>query len=111
MISRSPTSQNMCLRHLSIRRAAGPQSSKLALKKTERTVKADSDPRVVRGQKIYNERCYFCHGYSGDAKPLAASYLNPPPRAFTTSAPAKLSRAKMIAAVPHGLPGTAMQSI
>lgn len=68
------------------------------------------DARYARGQKIYNERCYFCHGYGGDANTLAASYLNPRPRAFTESDPAKLTREKMIEAVMHGRSGTAMKS-
>lgn len=41
---------------------------------------------------------------------MAASYLSPPPRDFTKSDPAKLSREKMIAAVRDGRPGTAMKS-
>ena len=61
------------------------------------------------GRKIYNFRCYFCHGYSGDAKTLAASYLEPRPRDFTASSPAQLTRAQMLAAVTHGRPGTAMR--
>ena len=65
---------------------------------------------MARGQKIYNERCYFCHGYSGDAKTLAASYLNPPPRAFTEADPAKLTREKMVEAISRGRPETAMKS-
>jgi len=35
------------------------------------------------GRKVYNFRCYFCHGYSGDARTVAASQLLPPPRDFT----------------------------
>jgi cytochrome c oxidase cbb3-type subunit 3 len=65
---------------------------------------------VARGRKVYNQRCYFCHGYSGDAKTLASTYLSPPPRDFTSADPAKLTRAKMIAAVTHGRKDTAMQS-
>ena len=60
------------------------------------------------GRKIYNYRCYFCHGYSGDAKTLASTYLQPPPRNFTRTRPEKLSRAKMISTVAAGKPGTAM---
>ena len=40
----------------------------------------DSASRHQQGREIYNYRCYFCHGYSGDAKTLASSYLDPPPR-------------------------------
>ena len=59
------------------------------------------------GRKVYNFRCYFCHGYSGDAKTLAASYLSPRPRDFT-NAPA-LDRATILQALEHGKPGTAMK--
>ncbi len=37
-----------------------------------------------RERAIYNFRCYFCHGYSGDAKTLASTYLKPQPRDFTS---------------------------
>jgi cytochrome c oxidase cbb3-type subunit 3 len=61
-----------------------------------------------RGRAIYNYRCYFCHGYSGDAKTLAATYLQPPPRDFTQ---AHALDAKVIrTAVRNGRAGTAMQS-
>jgi cytochrome c oxidase cbb3-type subunit 3 len=60
------------------------------------------------GRKIYNYRCYFCHGYSGDAKTLASTYLKPSPRDFTGTGPDDLTRVEMIAAVTAGKPGTAM---
>ncbi|MDH4060343.1 MAG: c-type cytochrome [Aquincola sp.] len=60
------------------------------------------------GRRIYNFRCYFCHGYSGDAKTLAASYLQPPPRDFTRSS--TLTRGQIAAALREGRPGTAMAS-
>ena len=59
-----------------------------------------------RGRAIYNFRCYYCHGYSGDAKTLAATFLVPPPRDFTGSS--SLNRATIAIAVKHGRPGTAM---
>ena len=65
---------------------------------------------LSRGRKIYNERCYFCHGYGGDAKTLASTYLSPPPRDFTSADPNKLTRDKMIVAVTRGRKDTAMQS-
>jgi cytochrome c oxidase cbb3-type subunit 3 len=61
-----------------------------------------------QGRRIYNYRCYFCHGYSGDAKTLATTYLNPPPRDFTRTEPGDLSRKRMIDTVTTGKPGTAM---
>lgn len=61
-----------------------------------------------QGRAIYNYRCYFCHGYSGDARTLASRYVNPPPRNFKQTEPASLSRQKMLDAVTDGKPGTAM---
>jgi cytochrome c oxidase cbb3-type subunit III len=61
-----------------------------------------------QGRRIYNFRCYFCHGYSGDAKTLAATYLQPPPRAFNQSNVRELPRERIAAAVRVGKPGTAM---
>ena len=62
-----------------------------------------------RGRKIYNFRCYYCHGYSGDARSLAATYLEPRPRNFTSATPESLPRQRMLDAVANGRPGTAMQ--
>ena len=62
------------------------------------------------GRRVYNFRCYFCHGYSGDAQTLAASYLSPRPRDFTQASPAELPAAAVLAAVRHGKAGTAMKS-
>ena len=62
------------------------------------------------GRAIYNFRCYYCHGYSGDARTLAATYLDPPPRVFSELGPGDLDRASMIRAVREGRPGTAMKS-
>lgn len=65
--------------------------------------------RHEEGRAIYNFRCYFCHGYSGDAKTLAASYLTPKPRNFITTTVESLSRDAMLHAVTNGRPGTAMK--
>lgn len=61
------------------------------------------------GRRIYNFRCYFCHGYSGDARTLASTYLSPPPRDFTRTSPDALSRDAMVRAVTDGRAGTAMK--
>ena len=63
-----------------------------------------------RGRKIYNFRCYYCHGYSGDARTLAATYLTPPPRDFTRADQRDLTREAMVGAIAGGRAGTAMQS-
>lgn len=61
------------------------------------------------GRKIYNFRCYFCHGYSGDAQTLASTYLSPRPRDFSKLTPDQLSRERMLASITNGRPGTAMK--
>jgi mono/diheme cytochrome c family protein len=63
------------------------------------------------GRKVYNFRCYFCHGYSGDAKTLAASYLSPLPRDFSAASPQQLPGSAILAAVRDGRAGTAMKSV
>jgi len=63
-----------------------------------------------RGRQIYNFRCYFCHGYSGNARTLATTYLAPPPRDFTTATPEQLPEASIAQALRAGRPGTAMKS-
>jgi len=61
------------------------------------------------GRAVYNYRCYFCHGYSGDAQTLASTYLSPRPADFTRLSPDERSRAGMIRSVTEGHPGTAMK--
>lgn len=60
------------------------------------------------GRRIYNFRCYFCHGYSGDARTLAASMLTPAPRDFTRAS--GLDERRVAQALRSGIPGTGMAS-
>ena len=60
------------------------------------------------GRKIYNFRCYFCHGYSGDSKTLASTYLSPRPRDFQSTAIEEISLPDMLTTVTKGRAGTAM---
>ena len=64
---------------------------------------------LKRGRRVYNARCYFCHGYAGDARTVASTFLDPPPRDFSALAPADLGRDAMLAALRDGRGGTAMQ--
>ena len=71
---------------------------------------ASATGQIEAGRKIYNFRCYFCHGYSGNAQTVAASFLFPPPVDFT-QADANLFTPEYITGVLHkGKPGTAMKS-
>lgn len=59
------------------------------------------------GRQVYNARCYFCHGYSGDARTQAAQALDPPPRDFTRAA--GLDETRVAQVLRDGIPGTAMK--
>jgi cytochrome c oxidase cbb3-type subunit III len=71
---------------------------------------ARTSDEVEHGRQIYNFRCYFCHGYSGDAQTLAATYLAPPPRNLAAATAESLPRELIVSAVRDGRPGTAMKS-
>jgi len=71
---------------------------------------AASKAQLEAGRKIYNFRCYFCHGYSGNAKTVAATFLAPPPLDFTHAKPGRLTQQHIISTLKNGKPGTAMQS-
>ncbi len=71
---------------------------------------ASSAAQLEAGRKIYNFRCYFCHGYSGDAKTVAATFLSPPPLDFTHAKAGRLTQQHIISTLVNGKPGTAMQS-
>jgi len=68
------------------------------------------DPGTEVGREIYNNHCYFCHGYAGDAKTLATGYLDPKPRDFTALKLTDRSRADMIRTVSNGRAGSAMMA-
>jgi mono/diheme cytochrome c family protein len=60
---------------------------------------------------LYHNYCSVCHGDKGDGKSRAAGSLNTMPRDFTSAdAKRELSRERIVAAITHGRPGTAMVS-
>lgn len=69
-----------------------------------------SQANLELGRHIYNFRCYYCHGYSGNARTLAATFLSPKPVDFTSIKPDQLSRERMLQSVQAGRPGTGMMS-
>lgn len=80
-----------------------------ALASVEAYAAAPHDP-TVDGRAIYNFRCYYCHGYSGNAKTLAATFLHPPPVDFTRADASRLTTEAIAATLRQGRPGTAMKS-
>lgn len=69
-----------------------------------------SDALLEKGRAAYNFRCYYCHGYSGNARTLAATMLTPPPADFTRARPELLTRERIAEVLKLGKPGTAMKS-
>lgn len=74
------------------------------------SVKPSVSVTYDQGRAVYNFYCYQCHGYAGDAKTLASSFLEPRPRNFTATDPGLLSREQMITTLQHGKDGTGMVS-
>lgn len=69
---------------------------------------AADESKTRTGQSIYNYRCYFCHGYSGDASTLAATYMAIKPTNFQSLAITEVDRQEMIDAVTSGRENTPM---
>lgn len=83
----------------------------LALCNTDRsTGSASGQARIEAGRKIYNFRCYFCHGYSGNAKTVAAGFVDPPPTDFTAADAGRVTPEYIVGILQRGKPGTAMKS-
>ncbi len=80
------------------------------LKDTPQAVTARDEEKHEKGRAIFNFYCYYCHGYSGNAKTLAATFLSPKPRDFVNTRFSNLPRKRMMDAVKNGRPGTAMAS-
>lgn len=71
---------------------------------------AATPAHIEAGRKVYNFRCYFCHGYSGNAQTVAADFLNPPPFDFTSAKPAKFTPEHIVSILQNGKAKTAMPS-
>lgn len=68
-----------------------------------------ASPLIEEGRAVYNFRCYFCHGYSGNGQTLAATYLNPKPTNFQQADAANFTTARVMTALQEGKAGTAMK--
>jgi len=64
----------------------------------------------TKGKKAYDFFCYQCHAYDGTGKTLAARYLDPPPRDFTSADPLLLTRERILLAITEGRQSTGMKS-
>ncbi|MFN3077418.1 MAG: c-type cytochrome [Alphaproteobacteria bacterium] len=73
----------------------------------KKKVRVGIEETLALGRSVYNFRCYFCHGYSGDARTAAAQVLDPRPRDFTAAS--SLDAAAVVRTLREGRPGTAMK--
>jgi mono/diheme cytochrome c family protein len=62
-----------------------------------------------RGAVLYHNYCSVCHGDKGNGQSRATGALSTPPRDFTNEASKReLTRERLVLAITHGRPGTAM---
>ena len=68
-----------------------------------------SAPAASQGALLYHNYCSVCHGDKGDGKSRASAALSTVPRDFTSAASKReLTRERIVLAITHGRPGTAM---
>lgn len=67
-----------------------------------------SEASLARGQKIYQDFCFGCHGPVGDGMGPAQPYLNPPPLNFTILKGRGISGGIIYYQIMNGITGTAM---
>jgi DMSO reductase family type II enzyme heme b subunit len=68
------------------------------------------------GKKIYEKRCWWCHGAKGEGDGPAAGFLNPPPRSFSdavfkfksTNVDTMPRDEDLFRMITNGMPGTSM---
>lgn len=66
-------------------------------------------PAASQGALLYHNYCSVCHGDKGDGKSRASAALSTVPRDFTSVASKReLTRERIVLAITHGRPGTAM---
>ena len=67
-----------------------------------------SEASLARGEKIYQDFCFGCHGPVGDGMGPAQPYLNPPPLNFTILKSRGISGGIIYYQIMNGITGTAM---
>lgn len=67
-----------------------------------------SEASLARGEKIYQDFCFGCHGPVGDGMGPAQPYLNPPPLNFTILKGRGISGGIIYYQIMNGITGTAM---
>lgn len=72
---------------------------------------AGPGPGASQGAVLYHNYCSVCHGDKGDGRSRATGSLSTLPRDFTSAdSKRELSVERIVAAITHGRPGTAMVS-
>jgi len=67
-----------------------------------------SEASLARGEKIYQDFCFGCHGPVGDGMGPAQPYLNPPPLNFTILKGRGITGGIIYYQIMNGITGTAM---
>lgn len=70
---------------------------------------APATPPGAQPAVLYHNYCSVCHGDKGDGRSRANGSFSTPPRDFTSEdSKRELTRERIVAAITHGRPGTAM---
>ncbi len=72
-------------------------------------MQAALDPMVAKGRDIYTQNCMNCHGESGKGPLIAEPRLKNTPDLSSEKARAEYKRERLVTAIAHGKPGTAME--
>lgn len=104
MVQTSATARMAARRVLGLAASAGLAALLAVAVATVRAAGADA-------AALYHSYCSVCHGDKGDGRSRAAHALSPIPRDFTSAASRQeLTRERIVLAIRHGRPGTAMVS-
>jgi cytochrome c oxidase cbb3-type subunit 2 len=73
-----------------------------------------TEANLLRGKKVFLERCVGCHGIAGDGKGPGAKFMAPPPADFTSADDAccggDTGPGDFYYRILHGWPGTGMEN-
>lgn len=90
------------------RRCAGAALLALGLASASTAPAAAADT-AAQASVLYHNYCSVCHGDHGNGRSRASGALSTAPRDFTSAASkAELTRERIVLAITHGRPGTAM---
>ena len=72
-------------------------------------VLVQASAQELRGERLFQKNCAFCHAGDGTAKGWIGSFLEPHPRDLTSDVQMRgMTRERLLRSIGEGLPGTSM---